>query len=204
MDVKEWLKKHWYWVAGGVVVLFLLLRARAGAAASRGIPANALGDTSTAPVGVGSVIDSTGDALAAAQSRTALAQEALNQQDIAQQSRLSTESGGLAEDILKYQRYVQDLLFKKASGTATHREAKLLKCPSGNFHIDPTTGEAYCRQEQSHGFFGDVLKPALSTALNTYAGTLGGVSIPARQRAGTPPIAPTSGKVIIPRIGDQG
>lgn len=187
------VKKYWYVGLIVLAALFLLLRRRGASpplAASvpapelaQGTPEGTMGDT------LSGVAKQLQDAAAATQLR----EYAFAQQQIDVQSALL---GGEA----KYQNAINDLLFKKATGTGTKAERSRLKCPSGTYHIDPTTGEPYCRQEQSHGFVGDILKPAFGTALQTWASgglNLGGVSLPRRNRPGTPPIAPTPGRVLI-------
>lgn len=52
----------------------------------------------------------------------------------------------------RYRQVTADRLTDKASKVQ-------VRCPKGKTKLDPQTGQLYCREDQSGGFFGDVLNP---------------------------------------------
>lgn len=186
------VKKYWWIGAIALVALFLLLRRRSSVPTVAAVPAPEL--MQGTPEGtMGDTLSGIAKQLQDAAAGTALKEQMFAQQQIDVQSRLLGQEE-------RYQTAINDQIYRRVTGTATKAEKKRIKCPSGNFHIDPVTGQPYCRQEQSGGFFRDVLQPALGTALQTAASggfSLGGVAVPRRNRPGTPPIAPQPGRVLI-------
>ena len=192
------LKKYWWVGAVALAVLFLLLRRRPSAPSVSAVPSPAL-QQGTPEGTMGDTLSGIAKQLQDAAAGTALREQRFAQQEIDTQSRLM-------EGATKIQEEINRLILGKVSGTLTKEERRRVKCPSGDFHIDPETRQPYCRQEQSHGFFGDVVKPALGTAFQTYAsggfirgvgGSVGGVKYPDRNRPGTTNRAPAPGQVLI-------
>jgi hypothetical protein len=94
---------------------------------------------------------------------------------------LETAQVGLQERILNW---------AQGKGSLNPHGKSAIKCPSGTPHFDPSTGQVYCRREESHGFFGDLLQGAFgSPSLGGAIGQVGRAYIP----GSTGSIQPTPG-----------
>lgn len=150
----------------GVVLLALWARRRSPAAAAQAAEPEALQAAQEALGG-------------AAGAQASYADAAYNLEIQARQQELAFRQGQFerASKLEEKQAAFQGSLLDWLTGKGKRPAA--VKCPSGQPRFDPSTGQVYCRQQESHGFFGDLLTGAFgSPSLGNAVGKVGASYLP--------------------------